>query len=82
MLIQVSLPFTSDNGSALGVLTKTYLDALRDEGVEITDSLKEKIKSQEEKFSWFGQVKGGTLHKSLDLAFNLFDVVSSGNLIR
>jgi len=71
-----SLPFAFDNGSGLGIAVKTYLDALNEES-EITEELKAKVKAQEEKYGWFQQVKGGTLTKSLDTAWKLWDVVST-----
>lgn len=69
------LPFVSDNGAALGIATKTYLDAVRDDK-ELVSGTKEQIMNQEGKYLYFNQIKDGTLHKSLDTAFTLFDAVS------
>ena len=70
------LPFASDNGSGLGIAVKTYLDAVNDES-EIPDTLKTTIKQQEGKYNWFQQLKGsGSLTKSLDQAWKIWDAVS------
>lgn len=71
------MPFITDNGSALGVAVKTYLDAL-DEETEITDELKDQIKGQEGKFDWFAEVEDGTLTKNLDQAWKLWDSINAG----
>lgn len=68
------LPFTSDNGSSLGIAVKIYLDALNDRG-STSDEVKQKIKSQEEPFNWFAKAEDGTIYKSLDTAFRLCDAV-------
>ncbi|KAL2402746.1 Post-transcriptional regulator MKT1 [Exophiala dermatitidis] len=68
------LPFASDNGSGLGIAVKTYLDAVNEEP-EITDAFKTSVKQQEGKYSWFGQLKGGTLTKSLDQAWKIWDTI-------
>ena len=73
------LPFLSDNGSSLGIAVKSYLDALNDKaesGIPLAD-LKEQVKSQEKPYAWFSKVENGTLHKSLETAFKLFDAVNS-----
>lgn len=64
----------------MGVATKTYLDAVRDEK-ELAEGTKEKIMKQEDEFRWFSHIKGGTLTKSLETAFKLFDIVSDGRLV-
>ncbi len=70
------IPFASDNGSGNGIAAKTYLDAVSEEP-EVTDALKKSIKQQEGKYSWFGQLRGGsTLTKSLDQAWKVWDAVS------
>lgn len=71
------LPFISDNGASLGIAVKVYLDALNDK-IDIDgplDVLKEKVKSQVKPYNWFSKIEGGTIHKSLDTAFKLFDAV-------
>lgn len=74
------LPFASDNGSGLGIAVKTYLDAVNDEP-EITDALKTTIKQQEGKYNWFQQLRGGgSLTKSLDQAWKIWDAVSQAVL--
>ena len=73
------LPFLSDNGSSLGIAVKSYLDALNEKaevGTSLAD-LKEQVKSQEKQYSWFSKVENGTIHKSLDTAFKLFDAVNA-----
>ena len=73
------LPFISDNGSSLGIAVKSYLDALNDKGssVKSLDEFKEKVKSQEPPYEWFAKAEDGTIHKSLDTAFKLFDAVNA-----
>ncbi|EXJ94200.1 hypothetical protein A1O1_02593 [Capronia coronata CBS 617.96] len=73
-VITIRMPFASDNGSGLGIAVKTYLDAVNEEP-EITDALKASIKQQEGKYSWFGQLKGGNLTKSLDQAWKIWDTI-------
>ncbi|KIW64249.1 hypothetical protein PV04_09196 [Phialophora macrospora] len=73
-LIQ-KLPFASDNGSGNGIAVKTYLDAVSEEP-EVTEALKTSIKQQEGKYNWFAQLRGsGTLTKSLDRAWKIWDAV-------
>lgn len=68
------LPFISDNGSSLGIAVKSYLDALNDKQ-DSSKEFKEKVKSQEPPFDWFAKAENGTIHKSLETAFRLFDAV-------
>ncbi|KAK5939190.1 hypothetical protein PMZ80_008493 [Knufia obscura] len=73
------LPFLSDNGSSLGIAVKSYLDALNDKaeaGVSLSE-LKEQVKSQEKQYTWFSKIENGTIHKSLETAFKLFDAVEA-----
>lgn len=71
------LPFASDNGAALGIAAKVYLDELKD-SAKVSDELKETIKSQEApKYNWFGKAEEGTIHKSLETAFKLFDATNA-----
>ncbi len=72
------LPFASDNGSGNGIAAKTYLDAVSEEP-EVTDALKLSIKQQDGKYNWFQQLRGGTLTKSLDQAWKIWDAVSSAD---
>lgn len=71
------LPFVADNGASLGVAVKVYLDALNEKADSDApfDTLKEKVKSQAKPYNWFSKVESGTIHKSLDTAFKLFDAV-------
>jgi hypothetical protein len=58
-------------------MTKTYLDVLKDDS-EITDDLKEKIKKLEKPYSYFGDLKHGSLTKSLDNAWKAWDAILAG----
>jgi len=74
--LPTKLPFVADNGSSLGIAVKSYLDALNDnQGETHLEELKEKVKSQEKPYNWFSKVENGTITKSLDTAFKLFDAV-------
>lgn len=74
--LPTKLPFVADNGSSLGIAVKSYLDALNDnQGGAHLEELKEKVKSQEKPYNWFSKVESGTITKSLDTAFKLFDAV-------
>ncbi|OCT44920.1 XPG I-region protein [Cladophialophora carrionii] len=75
------LPFASDNGSGNGIAVKTYLDAVNEEP-EVTEALKASIKQQEGKYNWFAQLRGsGTLTKSLDRAWKVWDALYAATLV-
>ncbi len=67
-----------DHGAALGIMTKTYLDALKADA-DVTPELKDKIKKSEKPYSYFGDLKHGSLTKSLDNAWKVWDAVSEGS---
>src|SRR5271170_1962361 len=66
-----SLPFINDNGYGLAIATRTYLNAINKDGVQLTDKLKGQIKAQEDPYTWFLFVSN--LSKNLDNAFKLWD---------
>lgn len=70
------LPFVSDSGSSLGIAVKVYLDACND-APKLSEEFKEKVKSQEDAYSYFAKMEDGTIHKSLDTAFKLFDATNA-----
>ena len=72
-----SLPLMDDHGAALGIMTKTYLDALKDDS-EVTPELRDKIKKSEKPYSYFGDLKHSSLTKSLDNAWKIWDAISEG----
>ncbi|RMZ90567.1 hypothetical protein DV736_g2203, partial [Chaetothyriales sp. CBS 134916] len=72
-----SLPLVDDHGAALGIMTKTYLDALKDDST-VTPELKDKIKKLEKPYSYFGDLKHGSLTKSLDNAWKVWDATLEG----
>ncbi|KAJ9654349.1 hypothetical protein H2198_006580 [Neophaeococcomyces mojaviensis] len=74
--LPTKLPFIGDNGSSLGIAVKSYFDALNENqaGTPL-EELKEQVKSQQKPYNWFSKVESGTLTKSLDTAFKLFDAV-------
>ncbi|RMZ76349.1 hypothetical protein DV738_g5020, partial [Chaetothyriales sp. CBS 135597] len=75
--LAASLPLVDDHGAALGIMTKTYLEALKDDSV-VTPELKEKIKKLEKPYSYFGDLKHGSLTKSLDNAWKVWDATIEG----
>ena len=73
------LPLVSDNGSSLGIAIKSYFDVLNDrtdKNLSLED-LKEQIKAQKKPYEWFSKAEGGSIGKSLDSAFYLFDAVNA-----
>ncbi|RMZ82440.1 hypothetical protein DV737_g2074, partial [Chaetothyriales sp. CBS 132003] len=72
-----SLPLVDDHGAALGIMTKTYLDVLKDDSA-VTAELKDKIKKLEKPYSYFGDLKHGSLTKSLDNAWKVWDATVEG----
>ncbi|RMD44955.1 hypothetical protein DV735_g2, partial [Chaetothyriales sp. CBS 134920] len=75
--LAASLPLVDDHGAALGIMTKTYLDALKDDSA-VTPELKEKIKKLEKPYSYFGDLKQGSLTKSLDNAWKVWEATLEG----
>lgn len=72
------IPFVADNGAGLGICVKSYLDELNLLDDKVDQEAKEEVKSQTGKYKWFTKAENGTIHKSLDSAFKLFDAVTKG----
>lgn len=71
------IPLAFDNGAGLGIVTKDYLRRLKDPS-EITNELKAQIKAQEIPPKVFEYVKDGSLTKSLDLVWTMWEAVNAG----
>lgn len=76
-LTRCRLPLSSDQGCALGLVAKTYFDQLRD-SEQISDALKEEIKSGRAPYHWFRHAKGEGLAKSLDVVHTMWDAAQAG----
>ena len=72
------MPLNSDPGAALGLVAKTYFEFLKD-SEEVTDKLKEEIKSGQAPYKWFPYAKNKTLTKGLEMIHTIWDAVYAGN---
>jgi Temperature dependent protein affecting M2 dsRNA replication len=66
-----------DHGALLGIMTKTYLVALKEDS-KAAGELKEKIKNLEKPHSYFGDLKHGNLNTSIKNAWKIWDAISEG----
>ena len=76
----VRLPLSPDHGCALGLVAKTYFDFLKD-SKEVTDKLKEDVKSGQAPYKWFPHAKNKNLNKSLDTIRGMWEAVYAGSEI-
>lgn len=72
------LPLNHDHGCALGLVAKTYFDFLKD-SKEVTDKMKEDLKSGQEQKKWFPHAKNKNLTKSLETIKSMWEAVHAGN---
>lgn len=74
------MPLISDNGAALGVVAKTYLDSeeLKVEDSKITKETRDKLKSLKGEYSWFPMAVHDTLKKDLRTVWRTWEAVYAG----
>lgn len=75
--MSVKLPFINDNDCGLGIAVRTYLDDLPLQGTSITPEARAEVKAKGK--DWFQH--SDSFSGNLDMAFKLFDAVSSFTLV-
>lgn len=79
-LTYFSMPLISDNGAALGVVAKTYLDSeeLKVEDGKITKETRDQLKSLKGEFDYFKMAVHDTLKKDLRTVWRTWEAVYAG----